>query len=195
MVAGRKTIGSPDGHVDPFCQGFPRAVFRQTRPGSSGEARRFDAGMLVVQSVSGIRSRARADGMNFRWLGPLALLAVLVIADQVRINRPGHKYRLTVEVETPEGVKSASGILAVQPGRGYGRSGQTRTMGDAVLLDLGGGNNLIALLGPVDKPVEIAGLNYLALRPYNRAGRKGSCNASSRITGPEPHQTALAPRL
>jgi len=37
--------------------------------------------------------------MNFRWLGPLALLAVLVIADQVRINRPGHKYRLTVEVE------------------------------------------------------------------------------------------------
>jgi hypothetical protein len=46
--------------------------------------------------------------MNFRWLGPLALLAVLVIADQVRINRPGHKYRLTVEVETPEGVKSAS---------------------------------------------------------------------------------------
>jgi hypothetical protein len=26
--------------------------------------------------------------MNFRWLGPLALLAVLVIADQIRINRP-----------------------------------------------------------------------------------------------------------
>ena len=52
-------------------------------------------------------------------LGPLALLAVLVIADQVRINRPGHKYRLTVEVETPEGIKSASGILAVQPDRGY----------------------------------------------------------------------------
>jgi hypothetical protein len=35
-------------------------------------------------------------------------LAVLVIADQVRINRPGHKYRLMVEVETPEGIKSAS---------------------------------------------------------------------------------------
>src|SRR5260370_33333608 len=108
MVAGRKTIGSPDGHVDSFSQRFPTAIFRTTRPGSSGEARRFDGGMLVVQSVSGIGSRARADGMNFRWLGPLALLAVLVIADQVRINRPGHKYRLTVQVETPEGVKSAS---------------------------------------------------------------------------------------
>ncbi|HEY3029752.1 MAG TPA: hypothetical protein VGJ68_06170 [Bradyrhizobium sp.] len=52
--------------------------------------------------------------MNLRWLGPLALLAVLVIVDQIRINRPGHKNRLTVEVETPEGTKSASGILAVQ---------------------------------------------------------------------------------
>jgi hypothetical protein len=51
--------------------------------------------------------------MNLRWTGPLALLAVLVIADQVRINRPGHKYRVTVEVETPEGIKSVSGILAV----------------------------------------------------------------------------------
>ena len=83
--------------------------------------------------------------MNFRWLGPLALLAVLVIADQIRINRPGHKYRLTVEVETPEGVKSASGILAVQPDRGYSRSGHTRTLGDAVLLDLGGGSGAFSI--------------------------------------------------
>ena len=37
--------------------------------------------------------------MNFKWLGPLALLAALVIGDQIRINRPAHKYRLTVEVE------------------------------------------------------------------------------------------------
>ena len=41
--------------------------------------------------------------MNFKWLGPVALLAALWIGDQVRINRPGHKYRLTVAVETPEG--------------------------------------------------------------------------------------------
>jgi len=56
--------------------------------------------------------------MNFKWIGPLALLAALVIGDQIRINRPGHKYRLTVEVETPEGVKSGSGILAITPDRG-----------------------------------------------------------------------------
>ena len=36
-----------------------------------------------------------------KWGGLLGLLAVLVIGDQIRINRPGHKYRMTVEVETP----------------------------------------------------------------------------------------------
>ena len=39
--------------------------------------------------------------MKFKLLGPLALLAALVIGDQIRIHRPGHKYRLTVAVETP----------------------------------------------------------------------------------------------
>jgi hypothetical protein len=47
--------------------------------------------------------------LDTKWLGPVVLLAALVI---------GHKYRLTVEVETPEGVKSASGVMAVFPERG-----------------------------------------------------------------------------
>ena len=66
--------------------------------------------------------------MNFKWFGPIALLAALVIGDQIRINRPGHKFRLTVEVETPEGRKSASGVLAVHPDRGYSRGGRTRSL-------------------------------------------------------------------
>src|SRR5256885_14049274 len=102
--------------------------------------------------------------MNFRWLGPLVLLAVLVIGDQIRINRPGHKYRLTVEVETPEGVKSGSGILAVTPDRGYSRGGHTGTSGDAILVDLGAGKNLTALLAHIDKSVDLDGVNYVALR-------------------------------
>src|ERR1019366_2551284 len=109
---------------------------------------------------------ARVDGMNFKWLGPLALLAALVIGDQIRINRPGHKYRLTVEVETPEGVKSASAILSVHPDRGYSRHGRTSTRGDAVLVDLGGGKNLIALLAHLDKSLDFDDINYVALRAY-----------------------------
>jgi hypothetical protein len=133
--------------------------------------------------------------MNVRWLGPLALLAALVIGDQIRINRPGHKYRLTVEVETPEGAKSASGVMAVHPDRSYSRGAHTRTKGDAVLLDLGGGKNLIALLANIDKSVELDGMNYVALRAYNAAGRKVSFNEMSRTTGVVPVKGALVPVL
>src|SRR6202049_3992569 len=185
--------------------------------------------------------RRGADGMNFRWLGPLALLAALVIADQIRINRPGHKYRLTVEVETPEGGKLASGVMAVHPDRSYSRGGHTRTRGDAVFVDLGGSKNLVALLAHLDKSVELDDMiypersysrgghtrtrgdavfvdlggsknlvallahldksvelddmNYLALRAYNAAGRKGSFNDMNRRTGAVPVQGGLIPVL
>ncbi len=134
--------------------------------------------------------------MNFKWVGPLALLAVLVIGDQIRINRPGHKYRLTVEVQTPEGVKSASGVMAVYPDRSYSRGGHTLTRGDAVLVDLGGGKNLLALLAHIDNnSVDLDGMNYVALRAYNAAGRKASFNEMSRMTGAVPVKGTLVPVL
>src|SRR3984893_11207217 len=123
------------------------------------------------------------EKMNFKWVGPLALLAALVIGDQIRINRPAHKYRLTVEVETPEGIRSASGVMSVHPDRSYSRGGQTRTRGDAVLVDLGGGKNLVALLAHIDKTLDLDGMNYLALRAYTAAGgKRGSFNEMNPVT-------------
>jgi len=134
--------------------------------------------------------------MNFKWIGPLVLLAALVIGDQIRINRPGHKYRLTVEVETPEGVKSGSGILAVTPDRGYSRGGHTRTSGDAIFLDLGGGRNLMTLLAHLDKTVDLDAINYVALRAYAAAGgRRVNFNDMNRVTGVVPVKDALIPLL
>jgi hypothetical protein len=133
--------------------------------------------------------------MNFKWLGPLALLALLVIGDQIRINRPGHKYRLTVEVETPEGIKSGSGVLAVHPDRGYSRGGHTTAKGDAVLVDLGGGKNLVALLAHIDKSLDLDGINYVALRAYRAAGRDVSFNEIGRMTGAVAVTGALIPVL
>ena len=133
--------------------------------------------------------------MNLKWLGPLALLAALFIGDQIRINRPGHKYRLTVEVDTPEGTKSASGVLSVHPDRGYSRRGQTVTKGDAVFVDLGGGKNLVALLAHVDKTVDLDGISYVALRAYKAAGRNPSFNDMSRMSGVVAVTGALIPVL
>jgi hypothetical protein len=136
--------------------------------------------------------------MNFKWFGPLALLAALVIGDQIRINRPAHKYRLTVEVETPEGRKSASGVVAVHPDRSYSRRGQTRTLGDAVFVDLGQGKNLVALLAHIDNnKLEFDGINYVALRAYTVAsgGKRVSFNAMSAQTGIVPVKAELVPVL
>ena len=134
--------------------------------------------------------------MNFKWFGPLALLAALVIGDQIRINRPAHKYRLTVEVETPEGRKSASGVMAVHPDRSYTRRGQTRTLGDAVFVDLGQGKNLVALLAHVDGKLVLDDMNYVALRAYTAAGGKRvPFNEMSRLTGIVPVKGALIPVL
>ena len=134
--------------------------------------------------------------MNFKWVGPIALLAALVIGDQIRINRPGHKYRLAVEVETPEGVKSASGVLAVHPDRGYARGGSTLTKGDTVFAALGGGKNLLALLAHIDdKALELDGMNYVALRAFNAAGKKVSFNEMNRSSGTAPVTGTLIPVL
>jgi len=132
----------------------------------------------------------------WKWLGPLALLAVLVIGDQIRINRPGHKYRLTVEVATPSGTRSASGVLAVTPDRGYSNRGRSLTSGDAIFVDLGGPKNLVALLAHLDKTIDLDAINYVALRAYGEAGgQRVSFNQMSRMTGIVPVTGALIPVL
>jgi hypothetical protein len=135
--------------------------------------------------------------MNFKWLGPLALLAALVIGDQIRINRPGHKYRMTVEVETPEGVKSGASVLAVTPDRGYSRKGKTSTSGDAVVVDLGNGKNLVALLAHIeDGKLDLDPTNYVALRAYNEAaGKRIPFGYLSQVTGIVPVKGAQIPVL
>jgi hypothetical protein len=135
--------------------------------------------------------------MYFKWFGPLALLAALVIGDQIRINRPAHKYRLTVEVETPAGRKSASGVVAIHPDRSYTRRGQTRTLGDAVFVDLGQGGNLVALLAHLgNNKLVLDDMNYVALRGYGAAtGKRVPFSDMSRQTGTVPVKGELIPLL
>ena len=133
--------------------------------------------------------------MIFKWFGPIALLAALVIGDQIN-DRPAHKYRLTVEVETPEGRKSASGVLAVHPDRSYTRRGRTRTLGDAVFVDLGQGKNLVALLAHIDNKLVLDDMNYVALRAYVAAsGKRVPFSEMSRLTGVVPVKGELIPVL
>ncbi|GMO27589.1 hypothetical protein [Bradyrhizobium sp. TM233] len=136
-----------------------------------------------------------------KWAGLLGLLAVLVAGDQIRINRPGHKYRLTVEVTTPDGIKTGSGVLAVVPDRNYNRGGRTTMRGEAVFVDLGQdgakGKSLVALLAHrQDAKLDFDDINYVALRAYGAArGNRVSFNDIHRQTGIVPVQADLVPVL
>lgn len=136
-------------------------------------------------------------GVISKWAGLLGLLALLVGGDQIRINRPDHKYRLTVEVTTPAGIKTGSAILAVVPDRNYNRSGRTTTRGEAVLVDLGQGKNVVVLLAHQQgAKLDLDDIKYVALRAYGIArGNRVSFKDMSRQSGVVPVQGELTPVL
>ncbi|OQW60315.1 MAG: hypothetical protein A4S14_18915 [Proteobacteria bacterium SG_bin9] len=106
-----------------------------------------------------------------RWFG-LGVIAVgLLAGDQIRLKRPDHKYRLTVEIETPDGMKSASGVIAVHPNRSYAGTGSTGTQikGDALVVDAGKGKGVVVLLAHGGAPLDLEAINYIDLRAINAA--------------------------
>ena len=67
-------------------------------------------------------------------------------------SAPDYRYRLTVEVDTPQGLRSGSSVIEVEQsmGRtamsGFGKRIDRRVRGEAVAVDLPGGRTLFALL-------------------------------------------------
>jgi hypothetical protein len=79
------------------------------------------------------------------------LLAALLLAGCTD-DTPDYRYRLTVEVETPQGLRTGSSVIAVEqtlvsPGSNpAGQGVERRVRGEAVAVDLPGGRTLFALL-------------------------------------------------
>ena len=78
-----------------------------------------------------------------------------VLAAAVGFFWPPHtnRFRMVIEVDTPDGIKFGSSVIetAYYESGGWGpveaRGVRSRAKGDAVFVDLGGGRNLVALLG------------------------------------------------
>ena len=152
----------------------------------------FDAAVCFGQS--GAVKIAKVRCMIRKFIGPLLLLAVIVIGDQIRIRRPDHKYRLTVEVETPQGMRSGSGVLSVHPDRGYARGGSTRTSGDAIVVNLGGGKTLLLLLAHRnERGIDLDEINYVALRAFGAAGQRAVFRRMDRVKGSVPVAGSVLP--
>ena len=125
--------------------------------------------------------------LRIKWIVPILLLAAIYLADQIRIGRPDHKYRMTVAVETPAGVRTAAGILSVRPNRSYGGTGSgsslPQTKGDALLVDLGQGYNVVALLAYGDDGSNFDDASFLPTRLFGAHDRRISFRDVKTLAG------------
>jgi len=83
----------------------------------------------------------------------LALAALMLSACAFTEDKtPDYRYRLTVEVETPKGLKTGSSVIEItqnmgrSAGTGFGKMIMRRPRGEAVAIDLPSGRTLFALL-------------------------------------------------
>jgi len=87
------------------------------------------------------------------WMALAApILSNCAVAEEAEGKAPDYRYRLTVEVETPDGLKTGSSVIEVQQsiGRttmgGFNEQVFFRIRGEAVAVDLSDGRTLYALL-------------------------------------------------
>jgi len=105
-------------------------------------------------------------------LVPLAasLLPGCAVAED---KAPDYRYRLTVEVETPEGLRTGSSVIEVQQtlmragGSPANQAVERRVRGEAVAVDLPGGKTLFALLRS-ENNIDWASYVYVYLAPQKK---------------------------
>lgn len=93
----------------------------------------------------------------YAFLGGIIALALLFLLIPIYINYPWgtYRYRVTVEIVTPEGIKTGSAVREIrvhtEPGfLGVRKQGIDRLIGEAVVIDLGTRGVVFALLSEDD---------------------------------------------
>ena len=135
-------------------------------------------------------------------LAPAALalaVAILLGWGWIYLARPDHKYRLTIEVRTPGGVRSASGVMAVHMGKDGGilpeAGGSIGMKGDALFVDLGNGRHLVAALAHGKNAEGFDGMSRLAMIAFAAAGQKVRFKDVNQLSGKVQVYGDLIPTL
>ena len=135
-------------------------------------------------------------------LAPAAIVlavAILLGWGWIYLARPEHKYRLTIDVQTPGGVRSASGVMAVHMGKDAGllpgAGGSIGVKGDALFVDLGDGRHLIATLAHGKNAANFDGISRLAMNAFAAAGQKVQFKEVSQLSGKMQVYGDLIPTL
>ena len=172
IVAGPGTFVCRDCHIGSFSARFRQHSFDKRARIKRGKGRRFDAGASRCQSDEGKDRDGRGRLSYESEVGRAArILAVLVIGDQIRINRPGHKYRLAVEVKRPKGSRSASGVHGrssrqrLQPRRAHPHHGRCRVRRSRRRQESGGAARASSTMCGRSRRNELSGVARLQAPP------------------------------
>lgn len=76
----------------------------------------------------------------------VSMLATMLIACAASLHAPSYRYRMTVEIDTPSGVRKGSGVIEVLPRLKGEHAADMAVDGEAVPVDLPGGRTIYALL-------------------------------------------------
>jgi hypothetical protein len=131
-----------------------------------------------------------------KWLA-LAAISLVGLVVWFWLSYPSYTYRarIVIEIDTPSGPKTGSSVLSFtwrsQTPIGP-RGAVTQIKGDAVFIDMGGGRNLIALLGFGPNAAQDR-LEYLAFEAFKRVGRPMTVEALSKAIGSAPLTGDLIP--
>jgi len=112
-------------------------------------------GLWVRSGVAYFGGRHVSNALARRIVVSLLAVSAVTFLPACSERLPTYRYRMTVEVETPEGLRTASSVIEVRTIRGSGFPGpeaagiSSRAIGEAVAVDLGRRGTLFALLrGP-----------------------------------------------
>jgi hypothetical protein len=135
-------------------------------------------------------------------LGILAALAVaLYLGVTFAFPSYTHRYRLTIEIDTPEGVRSGSSIIEVtRRDVRWVPIAQGRftfdVRGEAAFVDLGGNRNVIALLAHGSTAERVDQLTSLPIEAYGYyKWDEDAWTHPTRMRGPAELKPALIPTL
>jgi hypothetical protein len=155
--------------------------------------------VLVLVVVSGVWVKKPAVKVLLNLLG-FIILAVLGawLLWEATYPTTSHRYRLTLEVETPAGLATGSSVIEVTQKRQLPIGGAPALLyfvrGEAVFVDLGGGRHVIAILGhgPNGADDRIAGLAHSA---FGRLHKGLRLEDMGKLTGTAPVPGGLLPTL
>ncbi len=130
-----------------------------------------------------------------RLLIAIGVLIGLYAAHAVAFPSYNYAFRLIIDVDTPTGLKTGSSVISLtwrsQVPIGP-RSAVTQVKGEAVFVDLGGGQHVIATLGFGPKGADDK-LEYLASEAFKRAGHPIDIQALAKVRGSAPLTGHLIP--